>query len=137
MFISNRLVPPMVTFPAAVLAVQGGVLSCSAKGTPPIYTALIRDSTVLVNTTNTATIRLDKDGNYTCRAINQYGTDVDGLQVNFTSKEFFLHNLSFLVKYSTILESQSQVNFEKTPFNGPLGAKRHTLKVKYCYQRLS
>ena len=97
-FISNRSVPPTVTFPAALLAIQGGMLSCSARGTPPIYTALIRNSRVLVNTTNTATIRLDKDGNYTCQAINQYGTDMKELQVNFTSKSFFLSNLSFLVK---------------------------------------
>ena len=88
--ISNRLVPPTVKFPTAVLAIQGGMLSCSAEGTPPIYTALIWNSTVLVNTTKTATIRLDKDGNYTCQAINQYGTDVKELQVNFTSKRFFL-----------------------------------------------
>ena len=88
-FISNRLVPPMVTFPAALLAMQGGMLSCSARGTLLIYTALIRNSTVLVNTTNTATIRLDKDGNYTCQAINQYGTDEKELQVNFTSKRVF------------------------------------------------
>jgi len=54
----------------------------------PIYTALIRNSTVLVNTTNTATILLDKDGKYTCQAINQYGTDVKELQVNFTTKTF-------------------------------------------------
>jgi len=90
----------MVTFPAAVLAIQGGMLSCSARGIPPIYTALIRNSTVLVNTTNTAlTIRLYKDGKYTCQATNQYGTDVKELQVNFTSKDCFLHyNLRFLVK---------------------------------------
>ena len=87
-FISNRLVPPMVTFPAALLAIQEGMLSCSANGTPPIYTALIRTSTVLVNTTNTATIRLYKDGNYICQAINQYGTDIKELQVNFKSKRF-------------------------------------------------
>ena len=79
----------MVTFPAALLAIQGGMLSCSARGTPPIYTALIRKSTVLVNTTNTATIRLDKDGEYTCQAINQYGTDAKELQVDFTSKRIF------------------------------------------------
>ena len=87
-FISNRLVPPMVTFPAALLAIQRGILSCSATGTPPIYTALIRTTTVLVNTTNTATIRLYKDGHYTCQAINQYGTDMKELQVNFKSKSF-------------------------------------------------
>jgi len=78
----------MVTFPAALLAIQGGMLSCSARGTPPIYTALILNSTVLVNTTNTATISLDKDGKYTCQAINQYGTDVKKLQINFASKSF-------------------------------------------------
>ena len=65
------------------------MLSCSANGTPPTYTALIRTSTVLVNTTNTTTIRLYKDGNYTCQAINQYGTDVKEFQVNFKSKMFF------------------------------------------------
>ena len=80
----------MVTFPAAVLAIQGGMLSCSARGTPPIYTALIWKSTVLVSTTNnTATIRLDKDGSYTCQATNQYGTDVKEFQVNFASKRVF------------------------------------------------
>ncbi|XP_020621038.1 uncharacterized protein LOC110058722 [Orbicella faveolata] len=98
---SIRQVPPMVTFPAALLAIQGGMLSCSARGTPPIYTALIRNSTVLVNTTNTATIRLDKDGNYTCQAINQYGTDVKELQVNFTSKRF-LSGLNTLFLSSTV-----------------------------------
>jgi len=80
----------MVTFPAAMLAVQGGMLSCSASGAPPIHTALIQNSTVLVNTTNTATISLNKDGKYTCQAINQYGTDVKELQINFTSKSVFL-----------------------------------------------
>jgi len=79
----------MVTFPAALLAIQGGMLSCSARGTPPVYT-LIRNSTVLVNTTNTATIRLYKDGNYTCQATNQYGADMIELQLNFTSKSVCL-----------------------------------------------
>ena len=123
-FIPNGLVPPAVTFPAAGLAIKGGMLSCSARGTPPIYTALIRNSTVLVNTTNTATIRLIKDGDYTCQAINPYGTDEKELQVNFASKMFLLFwpNFSLLVRYSTMFESQG--NLEKTPCNGPLGAER-------------
>ena len=113
----------MVTFPAAWLAIQGGMLSCSARGTLPIYTALIRNSTVLVNTTNTATIRLYKDGNYTCQAINQYGTHVKELQVNFKSKKFSSGLISLFLSnnYSTMLQSQSQVNFEETPCNGPVG----------------
>ena len=101
LFLSNYIVAPMVTFPAAMLAIQGGMLSCSARGTPPTYTALIRNSTVLVNTTNTATIRLHKDGNYICQAINQYGTDVKELQVNFTSMRFFFWpNLFFFFFFS-------------------------------------
>ena len=43
-----------------------------------------------MNTTNTATIRLEKDGDYTCQATNQYGTDKKELQVNFTSKSFLI-----------------------------------------------
>ena len=89
------------------------MLSCSARGTPPIYTALIRTSTVLVNTTNTATIRLYKDGNYTCQAINQYGTDVKELQINFKSKRFssdvislFLSNM---VQYSAANDPRPQM----------------------------
>jgi len=89
-FFSYRLVRPTVTFPADALAIQGGMLSCSARGTPPIYTALIQNSTELVNTTNTTTIRLHKDGNYTYEATNQYGTEVKELQVSFTSKSVFL-----------------------------------------------
>ena len=96
-FISNRLVAPTVTFPAALLAIPGGMLSCSARGTPPIYTALIRTTKVQVNTTNTTTIRLYKDGNYTCHAINQYGTDMKELQVNFKSKRFSAGLISFFL----------------------------------------
>ena len=94
----------MATFPAAMLAIQGGMLSCSARGTPPIYTALIRNSTALVNTTDTATIRLHKDGNYTCQAINKYGTDIKELQVNFKSKRSSSGLISiFLYNYSKML----------------------------------
>ena len=88
-FISYWLAPPTITFPAALLAVQGGMLSCSARGTPPIYTTLIRNSTILTNTTNTATIRLYEEGNYTCQAINQYGTEMGELRVSFPSKMCF------------------------------------------------
>lgn len=92
---SDGSVPPALTFPAAVLAIKEGMLSCSARGTPYMYTALIRNSAVLVNTTSsTATIRLDKDGNYTCQATNDYGTDARELQVNFTCKTIFLGLIS-------------------------------------------
>ena len=51
------------------------VLSCSATGTPPINIVIIRNLITLVNTTNTASIRVTEEGNYTCLATNKYGND--------------------------------------------------------------
>jgi len=55
--------------------VAGDILSCSAFGTLPIYVLLIRNSTVLANTTNTANVRIYKGGNYSCVTSNKFGTD--------------------------------------------------------------
>ena len=44
-------------------------------GSPPIYTAIMRYSTVLINTTNTATVRFSEEGNYTCVATGIAGSD--------------------------------------------------------------
>lgn len=71
--------------PAPVLRVLPGYkLSCSASGTRPIYTALLSNSTVLVNTTSTARIVIKEEANYTCVATNKYGTDVGTVSVIFT-----------------------------------------------------
>ena len=51
-------------------------MPCSATGTPPIYIALIRNFTVVMNTTNIASRKLYQAGNYTCVATSKYGTDV-------------------------------------------------------------
>ena len=53
-------------------------------GSPPIYTAIVRNSTVLVNTTNTATVRFFEEGNYTCVASSQYGSDLREFSVIFS-----------------------------------------------------
>jgi len=67
-------VPPNVTLPGEVLRLLPGYkMEFPAKGTPPIYTALIRNSTVLVNTTDTASIIFYEEGNYTCVATSDYG----------------------------------------------------------------
>ena len=50
-------------------------LSCSAIGAPPIYIAIKRNSLTLLNTTNTASIRVSEEGNYTCQATSKHGTD--------------------------------------------------------------
>ena len=54
----------------------GSQVPCSATGTLPIYIALIRNFTVLMNTTNTASSKLYQEGNYTCVATSKHGTDV-------------------------------------------------------------
>lgn len=74
-------------FIAPVMRVLPGyTLSCSATGTPPIYTALIINSTVLVNTTDTAMITVKEEENYPCVAISKYGTDIREVSVLFTGK---------------------------------------------------
>ena len=61
----------------AVRIEPGSQVQCTATGTPPIYIALIRNVTVLMNTTNTtASSKLYQEGNYTCVATSKYGTDV-------------------------------------------------------------
>ena len=127
----------MVTFPAALLAIQGGMLTCSARGTHPVYTALIRTSTVLMNTTNTATIRLYEDGNYTCQAINQYGTDMKELQVNFKSKRFSSGLISiFLSNIVQCHRVSFHVNLEETSRNGPVSPKALSKPLHYQARRV-
>ena len=76
------LVSPKVVFPASVVReFPEGRLSCSAVGIPPIYIVIIRNSTTLVNTTNSASIQVREEGNYTCQAISKYGTDERELTV--------------------------------------------------------
>ena len=67
--------PPKIV-DVVVRVEPGSQVSCSATGTPPIYIALMRNFTVLMNKTNTASSKLYQEGNYTCVASSKYGTDV-------------------------------------------------------------
>ena len=69
-----------------VSAFPGFEFSCSTKGQPPTYTALMRNSTVLVNTTGTARIHLYEEGNYSCVATNNNGKDTKEFSVKFTGR---------------------------------------------------
>jgi len=69
-------VPPKIVSDAAVSVQPGSQVPCPATGTPPIYIALIRNFTVVMNTTNIASRKLYQEGNYTCAATSKYGTDV-------------------------------------------------------------
>ena len=68
--------PPKIVSDAAVRVDPGSQVQCSAIGTPPIYIALIRNFTVVMNTTNITSSKLYQEGNYTCVATSKYGTDV-------------------------------------------------------------
>jgi len=53
-------------------------LSCSAIGIPPINIVMMRNSTTVVNATNTARIKVDEkndEGNYKCQATSKHGID--------------------------------------------------------------
>ena len=59
----------------------------SVTGTPPIYTTLIHNSSVVFNTTKTRDLyRLVKDGNYSFVATNRFGTDVKEFSAIITGK---------------------------------------------------
>ena len=68
--------PPKIVSNATVRVEPGSQVSCSATGTLPIYIALIRNFTVVMNTTNIASSKLYQEGNYTCVATSKYGTDI-------------------------------------------------------------
>lgn len=68
--------PTLTLRDSVVSAIPGNILWCFATGTPPIYTALLRNNRLLVNSTRPVGIRLYLEYNYTCVATSKYGTDV-------------------------------------------------------------
>ncbi len=103
--------------PATIVrALPDYVLSCSATGTPPIYTAMIRKkkrkNRILVNTTSTPSIRLKKDGNYICVATNEYGIDQKEFSVILkTGTSIFISNTK-VSAYFTFLVFFRRVGLE-------------------------
>lgn len=89
----SEIVSPKVILPAPILRVIPGYpIECKATGASTMYTAVIWNSTILVNTTNTPTIKLFKEGNYTCVATNKYGTDARTFSVIFTGNNICIDN---------------------------------------------
>ena len=88
-FVSAASIAVVLSDPAPnVRTLEGFKFSCWAKGSPPIYTALIRKNTVLVNTSETASIQLDQEGNYSCVATGDQGKDTKEFSVSFTGWNF-------------------------------------------------
>ena len=82
---------PKIVLDAAVRLEPGSQVQCSAVGVLPIFIALIRNFTVLMNTTNTASSKLYQEGNYTCVATNKYGTDVKHFVIKGKKIRFDTH----------------------------------------------
>lgn len=91
--------PPNISLldAAAVRTLPGYRVTFPVTGSPPIHTAIIRNSTVLVNTTNTAGIQIYKEGNYTCVATSSYGTDVKEFTAIFSGKRNVLVMILYVV----------------------------------------
>ena len=72
--------PPKIFLYPAVRVEPGSLAPCLATGTRPMYMALIRNFTVLMNKTyiiyHYAGSKLYQEGNYTCVATSKQGTDV-------------------------------------------------------------
>ena len=99
--------PPNITMPipgTAVRTLTGRLTAvCKATGTSPVYVALMWNSIVLVNETNTAVTRLYWEGNYHCIATNNYGTDTRVIPVFFISKKNFCSFISGIINSVRLL----------------------------------
>lgn len=94
-FFSLVLPKIMLPDPEPVFRGYPGIhkLRCSANGTVPMHIVLIRNSTVLVNSKNTAAeLGSYTEGNYSCEATNKYGTDTRVISVIIDGETFFLNN---------------------------------------------
>jgi len=71
-----------------VRALPGYELTWSATGSPPIYTALIKNSTLVANTTGSMKMTIYEEANYTCVATSEFGMDVRQFSVIFSGNIF-------------------------------------------------
>lgn len=81
---------PEITWPDALLRLYPGIdnIWCEVDGTLPIYTALIENSTVLLNTSYYSEYGLYKEGNYTWVATNNFGADTRMFSVAYIGRLF-------------------------------------------------
>ena len=78
---------PRIEIPSEVIrTVSNFYVWCSSDGTPPIYMSLMNSSTTLDNGVGTVKSRILIDGNYTCNATNEFGTDSKTFHVSVNGK---------------------------------------------------
>ena len=90
--------------PGTVIRTPAGVtkLECTSTGTPPVYTAIIFNGSVRKNTTRSAELSLNEEGNYSCVATSYYGTNIRIIPVVIIGKTMFYYLLSLATKLPII-----------------------------------
>ncbi|XP_044167407.1 uncharacterized protein LOC114974986 [Acropora millepora] len=67
---------PRVVIPLQVIrTVPDHYVWCSSDGTPPINMSFLNSSATLAKSVGTVMSRIHIDGNYTCQATNEFGSD--------------------------------------------------------------
>lgn len=83
-------------------------------GSYPMHIAIVRNSSLLVNETGTASIRLYKEGNYSCVATNIYGIAIKKFAVVFTGKTLLCSDVPF----SVMIRESASSNLSQYVLNG-------------------
>ena len=78
---------------AVVRTVPGHFVWCLAEGTPPINMSLLKDNTTLPHRKGKLAVKIEKDGNYTCVARNEVGSQARHFSVTFLGNS----SISFLL----------------------------------------
>ena len=84
---------------AAVKAFPDHWLWCSAKGTPPVYIAIMKNGNVLTNSTGYTMVRVNEEGTYRCVANNKVGMDSKDMQVTLSASKFIFISFQPLRKF--------------------------------------
>lgn len=100
-----RLAPLSISVPVVVEIYPGSKVDISVAGTVPMNTSIIRNTSDLVLTSNSALINFypKEEGNYTCVATSKYGSDSKEFSVIFKGMmKLLLHQLLYETLNSSI-----------------------------------
>ena len=95
--------------PVFMEAFPGAQVTCSVTGSHPMYTTILSDSRVLVNTTSMATFWFEEEGNYTCMASSKYGTDLKVFSVIFPGRPE-TDNYTFSICFTSVNRLPEKTN---------------------------
>ena len=78
---------PRIVIPSQVIrTVPDHYVWCSSDGAPPINMSFLNSSVTLAESVGTVMSRIHIDGNYTCHATNEFGTDSKTFHVSVIGK---------------------------------------------------